>query len=111
MNTGVIPATYFYNNDQLFANSCGYGTDLLVYDLGADELRVFPNPANDYFIIEGLNNHQNQVELIDLCGKTISVWNNIYNQDFLQIKGISPGTYYVKIYSDSNLKTYKLVLN
>jgi hypothetical protein len=111
MNSGIIPATYFLNNNQLYANACGYSSDLLVDELGADELRVFPNPANDYFIIEGLNNHQNQVELIDLCGKTISVWNNIYNQDFLQIKGISPGTYYVKIYSDSNFKTYKLVLN
>jgi hypothetical protein len=111
LNSGIIPATYFYNNNQLFANACGYSSDLLVNELSADELMVYPNPANDYFIIKGLNNHQNQVELIDLCGKTISVWNNIDNQDILYIKGVSSGTYYVKIYSDNKFKTYKLVLN
>ncbi len=111
LNSGIIPATYFYNNNQLFANSCGYGTDLLANELGADELMVYPNPANDYFIIEGLHNNQNLVELIDLCGKTISVWVNIDNQDFLQLNGISPGTYYIKISVDNKSKTYKLVLN
>ncbi len=69
---------------------------------------VFPNPANDFFTIEGsgLNSGQYRIHLNNILGQTLiekSIW--VSGQDFaiqLNIEEFSSGNYYVIIYSEMN---------
>jgi hypothetical protein len=44
LNSGSIPATYYYQQGDLFANACGYISDLSIEDLTPLSIKVFPNP-------------------------------------------------------------------
>jgi hypothetical protein len=110
MNSGIIPATYFYNNNQLFANSCGYLTDLSVYEGVYNDIIIYPNPTFGNIHIEGLSGDGNKVELIDFTGKIISIWNNLNQDESIQLNNFYPGTYLLKIYSDQKTVVKKIIL-
>lgn len=108
MNSGVIPATYFYNNDQLFANSCGYVTDLLVDDQELDEIFVYPNPANNHFYISGLTSFPCYIQIYDLLGKPIFEQEIYQKHNIILSDEIASGVYYVFITTDATFSKKQL---
>ena len=72
-------------------------------------LAIYPNPTNDYFIVEGINSNC-QIELYDILGK--KVLNQIANSSDTKIdlSGFNNGIYFYKIINQDNiLQTGKLI--
>lgn len=97
--------------------------DEMVFILGAEitenihqmnPVRVAPNPARDEFWIHfpDVPESDYQVELVNLEGKRISVWNlsggNI--SEHMKISGIPPSVYMWRILSGNAVQTGKLVI-
>ncbi len=68
------------------------------------DFKVFPNPANEYFIIRG--SEKIQWEIFDASGKKLKSG----KQKIIETKNISSGIYYLKINHLDYFKTMKLVI-
>lgn len=70
-------------------------------------INIFPNPASDNILIEGLKT--NQITIIDLNGKT--VMNQIITSQTitLNIESMNSGTYFIKTFVDNNPITIKFI--
>lgn len=84
-------------------------------DVGIDEPgseptpNPYPNPAQTFFrwnlCDEGLS-----VQLIDLAGRKIRVWENVRHGDRLDITGVTPGCYMIKGTTPVGTVTKKLIV-
>jgi hypothetical protein len=106
MNSGSIPATYFYNNNQLFANACGYTTDLSVFNLDTNPIYIYPNPANDFFTLKGQMDAY-VYELLDFTGKKI-IGNVAHSDQSIDVSNIPNGMYFLNLISSSKKSTLKI---
>ena len=73
------------------------------------DFKLFPNPANNLTNVVGLT-EGTKVELINIVGKT--VYAEVVNgtQVELNLNDYSSGTYFIKVSSDKNQLTKKLVI-
>ena len=75
----------------------------------APEINMYPNPARDILVINGLEaSHKTRLSVIDLSGKImrqIAVQAASY---VLNIKTLSSGTYYLQLDGDNNSKSTRL---
>jgi hypothetical protein len=74
-----------------------------------DDIRLYPNPAGDYFSIENAIKIQT-VEIINVVGRTVKTYSHMNSLDNFYIGDLSPGLYMVRIIDDSGklLKTIRL---
>jgi hypothetical protein len=74
-----------------------------------DDIRLYPNPAGDYFSIENAISIQT-VEIINVVGRTVKTYRNMNSLDNFYIGDLSPGLYMVRIIDDAGklLKTIRL---
>jgi hypothetical protein len=95
----------------------GDGNGSIIADIGAYEynpttgvfgikeverVKLYPNPAHNYVILEALKDNA-QVELYDVLGKKVlfqQANNTVFNVD---ISGLSKGVYFVKVMRDNSL--------
>ena len=72
------------------------------------EVKVYPNPANEYVNIEALGYKINKIELLNLLGQTLIA--NEVNATIARINtsDLLSGTYFVKVNIDSNIFTKKI---
>ena len=79
-----------------------------------DEVKVFPNPSSQNFIVElgAIDSQKADIRLMDMNGKIIPVKFNIEKSTVLICtEGLSEGVYFYQIFSDQkNIKSGKLVL-
>lgn len=106
MNSGSTPATYFYNYNQLFANACGYITDLSVFNLESNPFYIYPNPANDFFTLKGQTNAY-VYELLDISGKKITV-DIVHPNESIDVSNIPNGMYFLNLITSSQKATLKI---
>ena len=81
-----------------------------IVEKSKSEFAIYPNPANDYLIIESdLENAK--VEIYNLNGVLIytGIFNN--NSKYVNISDYSAGLYFVKIINDKETKTLKFIKN
>ncbi len=71
---------------------------------------LFPNPANDYFIIDGPKEHF-KVSLSSSHGNTIFSQKNAYPGNPINLPPLKPGPYIVKIESDLRITHHILILH
>jgi hypothetical protein len=119
-NTGFDVSAYNVNRD---IDDVLRPQDLF-YDIGAWEFvtltntailkeeerpLVYPNPFDDYIIIENAGIYRN-VELVDLLGETVFT-TSLSKNISIDLRHLHPGLYLLKIYSNSqNLsKTFKIL--
>ena len=69
------------------------------------DFKVFPNPANEYFVIRG--SEKIHWELFDTSAKMLQSG----NEKIVETKNISSGIYYLKINSNGSFKTIKLAVH
>jgi hypothetical protein len=75
----------------------------------SDEIRLYPNPAGDYFSLENAINIQ-KLEIINVVGRSVKTFINMHSLDNFYIGDLSTGLYMVRIIDDSGkvLKTIRL---
>ena len=80
----------------------------------ANQVAVFPNPSNGIFNIAFGNLSPNKIEVYDISGKLILIKNNIEvanNQTNIDLSNTSDGVYFVKISTENNTITKRIIKN
>ncbi len=78
------------------------------------EISAYPNPTNDYLQIniEGLEEQDLQYQLYSVEGKLIKRANNISNQTQINMSGLMPSCYFLKIIQgNKEIKAFKIIKN
>ncbi|GAB4143056.1 MAG: hypothetical protein Fur0041_18170 [Bacteroidia bacterium] len=75
------------------------------YNAASSEL--YPNPANDYFILKGING--GTITVTDMSGKTVLLINN-YQGEQISTASLADGIYFVRYANDSMMVSQKLVI-
>ena len=83
--------------------------------INENDLRVYPNPSSDYFLIDiyGGGFIQN-LEVFDINGKSVLVKNCEANECLgtqIDMSGVQSGIYFVKVKSTKGNITKKLIVN
>ena len=91
--------------DGMHFTQFGVGVEEIVV-LG-DQIRLYPNPADDFVNVEGLEHEQNYIcEFYTLTGKKEF---EAENQSKINVNTLPPGIYFVKVISGSTAYTRKFV--
>jgi hypothetical protein len=74
------------------------------------ELKIYPNPADDYIIIETGISELSTFKLFDMIGKMVLI-SEVSDKEKLSIKDLGESIYYFKLVADTRLQAGKLRLN
>jgi hypothetical protein len=82
-----------------------------INDNATQKLRVYPNPAKQYFMVEVIDNEVNNVvELFDSFGKLVFKQSNIESNTQIATTDFCSGLYLVRLTQGSKISTSKLVI-
>ncbi|MFN5634654.1 MAG: glycosyl hydrolase family 28-related protein [Flavobacteriia bacterium] len=107
LNSGSIPATYFYQNSDFFANACEYTTDLSLVDQHLSQIKIFPNPLsrNEWLNIEG---DYETLEILNLLGQVIYQCDAVNR---LSLANYNAGIYRIKVTDKLNASsTFRILI-
>jgi hypothetical protein len=94
MNSGIIPATYYLSNNQLFANACGYTTDLGTNNLTNEtDLQIYPNPAVDAVQVASENLNVRSIRVFNILGLEVIAEKNPIFPLKLDLSRLEKGCY------------------
>lgn len=70
---------------------------------------VYPNPANEFFVLKNLENENAEISIFDMTGRL--VYNNILTgtQNEINIQNLAKGTYMVKLLSNEKVASQLLI--
>ncbi|GGI56628.1 T9SS type A sorting domain-containing protein [Winogradskyella haliclonae] len=117
--TGLVNGTTYYvrvnddgttrvpGNFTVAANESSFSTN----NFDINSIRVYPNPTNDGWNIEGANSTIDTIEVYDILGKRVQTLNPNSQQTTIDASGLKTGLYLAKFYSGDAVKTIKLVKN
>ncbi len=92
--------------------SCSFttksGTSTIIGPQNINNIRLYPNPAHNYFTIQGLTDNTTHIKIIDLSGKTIKTA-NINHKQQLDISDLKNGIYNVQIISNKQIINKRLI--
>jgi len=107
LNSGTIPATYFFNQDDLFANACGYISDLNTNDINKNNHSIFPNPLASEQVLH-IDGAYHTIQLVNTHGSVVEELVNDLHQD-MQLKVAKPGLYFLRMTTTTGIqKLFKL---
>jgi hypothetical protein len=77
-----------------------------------NELRLYPNPANGLFVIEGGNELVASINLFDLTGREIPAKSTGHssNELHLDVSNVPPGTYFLHVHTENAVVVRKIVV-
>lgn len=75
-----------------------------------NKLTIYPNPAKDYFQVNGIENENYKVEILTLTGKLLKTKKTINNEP-IRTEELKNGLYLIKIKIDKSKTTIKLCIN
>lgn len=104
-NTGelVYVCDYIYTYDTL-----NY-TTIPNYVFTPDDVRIFPNPAADVVTIAADYSVVRNIDVMDNAGKVVLTESDINNRATkLDITGLKPGVYYLRLFTSKGVVTEKL---
>ena len=70
-----------------------------------NSVALFPNPANDYIMVQSSRFNVQSVEMIDVYGKVINTVNVVDNPTRINISGLANGMYFVRVTTDEGTVT------
>jgi hypothetical protein len=92
---GVTTKNFVF--EVIYENSANIG------EFNKSEIKIFPNPTNDFVTIQVPNNFENnQVEILDLTGK-ILFSKTLSESSVLDLSLFSSGTYFIRIIQDQQV--------
>ena len=71
---------------------------------------VFPNPATDKLFINAAGKAIHKIQLIDLTGKVVYIKNEVNDNETIDLDGFISGLYFVRIYTDDDIYTSKVMI-
>ncbi|MCY1367167.1 hypothetical protein D9M69_540900 [compost metagenome] len=77
-------------------------------DISQDKVKLFPNPVTNVLNISGLKEVSN-VAIYNLLGQEVMRKMDIDGDKQVDVSSLSPGTYLVKINTNSKTETYKII--
>jgi hypothetical protein len=86
----------------------GFSTGLANIQITTSDVKIYPNPANDYATIEAVGYKIDKIELVNLLGQTIFITEVNASSIRFSTSDLTNGTYFVKIISDTNTITKKI---
>lgn len=91
-----------------FTFNVGVSTGLVNMQITDGEIKVYPNPANDYTVVEVLGFKIDKIEIMNLLGQKVLV--NEINNSVAKINtaDLLNGTYFIKIYFNNSTVTKKI---
>ena len=75
------------------------------------DLLIFPNPAGNQFYINFNRLDLYNIEVIDIMGRVVTSREKVNNLITINSSIFSEGTYFIKVKSSSEIKTYKIIIN
>jgi len=84
--------------------------DISGIDMLGDQLRVYPNPADEELIIEFTGNGKMQYELLDMTGKTVQRGSLPQQTNKLDVSTHPSGIYFIRVRNDKQYVNYKLII-
>jgi hypothetical protein len=93
------------------SSDCQLITSTNITDLFSGEIRVFPNPSNGSITIEF--NHPfgiSEVRINDMIGNIV-LQNQVSNQNEVNLKNLSPGTYILTIISKEYIISKRIIIS
>lgn len=68
-----------------------------------EQIKIFPNPSSQFIAIASSEITVDEVEIFDNSGKLVLSKNSLKNQELVDVKKLTPGLYYVRMYNKGNL--------
>ncbi len=79
-----------------------------VEELSGNKISIYPNPSSDY--IMALTNGNGTLEIFDIAGKLVTSSNLTKASQVVDIRNLNKGIYIVKVNTDKNIFTQKLIV-
>lgn len=75
------------------------------------DLKIYPNPVTDKLNItsENFEQHNFTLQIYNALGEVVFFKDNLNNENIIDLSGITPGLYFVKIQNATQQKTFKLI--
>lgn len=89
--------------------------EMPVVDIKGSSLRIYPQPANDYFIVDYFFEtgfEQGELEITNLMGQKIASYpvKTPYGQKLIEVNEYLPGVYLVRLISNNSVITFKKIM-
>lgn len=112
--TGLNPGSYMVTTTD--AKGCtssmtfnvGIAAGIANVTINAGEVKIYPNPANEYATIEALGYKIDKVELVNLLGQVVFTSEVNASTSRINTSDLLNGTYFVKVYINNNTITKKI---
>ncbi len=79
--------------------------------INKNEISIYPNPFNDFIIVEGKNlNHEFSIVITDLNGKVIKDFQSVFTKERIDLINIKQGIYIIKILTPKNKEISKKII-
>lgn len=90
-------------------------TDLKDQDILAQSIKIYPNPTSDYFNIANIENNENyELLLFNVNGAVVKneiISASLSQEITINVSGVRPGTYIVKLKSSKREYSSKVIIN
>ena len=70
-------------------------------------ISIYPNPAENYIVLEHVNAEIDNIEITNLAGKVIMQVEN--DQSYIDISSFYKGVYFVKVQLEDRIEVIKLI--
>ncbi|MBN2777748.1 MAG: T9SS type A sorting domain-containing protein [Bacteroidales bacterium] len=112
--TNLIPGTYYFTLVDI--NGCEQNDSAIIVDYSqyseqiiSSNILIYPNPANEFVIIEMLEKQDLKIDFYDVSGRLMLELFDLDIKTTIDISDFSPGTYFINIkLREENFK-YKLL--
>lgn len=94
--------------DCFYSDSLGTSTQSIETD--KDPVRIFPNPANAYFIIECAQPNNGTFTLCDMTGRLVKTGQVSMGSNFITVSHLKSGVYVVSVNRGDNLTVQRIII-
>ncbi|MDR6968036.1 plastocyanin [Flavobacterium arsenatis] len=102
---GTVNDTQDYD---FFIDNFGISTDLAVKDFGTANFKLYPNPVKDILNLTNTQNISN-VEVFNMLGQQVIAKSINATQGQIDMSHLATGTYLVRVASENQVKTIKVI--
>lgn len=82
-----------------------------IQDNNESGIRIYPNPAEDYVIVENINLYVKNITLYTSMGHAIYIINNPEKNSKFNLSGFSAGLYFIEVITSDGLKYFSIIKN
>lgn len=105
---GTAPSSAYYYLDDVRLSSDSTFVNNLANNYSFKSIKIFPNPARDWIVVEGRN--IKSIEIFDICGRIVVPKMTVSSfSTKVDVSILGHGVYILKLNTSSNFKTEKFI--